>query len=127
MSKVLIIEDDIALLEFLSIFLEMKGFEIDAISSKKEVEFTVENFKPDVILLDVLLGGYDGREICREIKSTSKTVSVILLSANSKLLANYDECDADDAIEKPFDNENILKTINRLLHKKAEIISGIES
>jgi DNA-binding response OmpR family regulator len=125
MSKVLIIEDDTALLEFLSIFLTMKGFEISAISSKKEVELTIENFKPEVILLDVLLSGYDGREICREIKATNKTVSVILLSANPKLLRNYDECDADDTIEKPFDNENILKTINRLLHKKTENIIGI--
>jgi DNA-binding response OmpR family regulator len=118
MAKVLIIEDDKALLEFLLIFLEIKGFEIRAISSKKEVEFAVENFKPDVILLDVLLGGYDGREICKEIKTTNKAVSIILLSANPKLLENYDECDADDAIEKPFDNDNILNTINRLLHKK---------
>jgi FixJ family two-component response regulator len=45
------------------------------------------------------------------------------LSTNPKLLAHYDECDADDAIEKPFDNENILETIKRLLDKKVVITS----
>ena len=118
MAKILIIEGDKALLEFLSLFLEMKKFEIKAVSSKKDIEFAIEDFKPDIILLDVLLGGYDGRQICREIKSTNKTISVILLSTDPKLLEHYDECDADDAIEKPFDNDNILKTITRLLHKK---------
>jgi DNA-binding response OmpR family regulator len=117
MARILIIEDDAALLEFLSFFLEMNAYQTRAISSKKEIEFSIEDFKPEVILLDVLLGGYDGRQICREIKSTNKTVSVILLSANPELLENYDECDADDAIEKPFDNDNILKTIRRLLDK----------
>jgi DNA-binding response OmpR family regulator len=117
MARILIIEDDAALLEFLSFFLEMNAYETCAVSSKKGIEFAIDNFKPDVILLDVLLGGYDGREICREIKSTNKTVSIILLSANPTLLEHYDECDADDAIEKPFDNDNILKTIKRLLDK----------
>jgi DNA-binding response OmpR family regulator len=118
MAKILIIEGDKTLLEFLSIFLEIKKFVIRAVSLEKEIKLAVEDFKPDIILLDVLVGGYDGREICREIKATNKTVSVILLSTDPRLLKHYDECDADDAIEKPFDNDNILKTIKRLLHKK---------
>lgn len=118
MANVLIIDDNTSLLEFLSIFLQMKGFTIRAVSSQEEIAFAIEDFKPAIILLDVLLGGYDGRKICSEIKSTNKVVSVILLSASPKLLENYDECDADDAIEKPFDNDNILNTIIRLLHKK---------
>ncbi|HMG83130.1 MAG TPA: response regulator [Ferruginibacter sp.] len=121
MAKILIIEGDTALLEFLSIFLKRNDFQIRAVSLKNEIEFAVEDFKPDIILLDVLLGGYDGRQICREIKATNKLVSVILLSTNPKLLEHYDECDADDAIEKPFDNENILKTIRRLLNKTSTI------
>jgi DNA-binding response OmpR family regulator len=121
MAKILIIEGDTALLEFLSIFLKRSDFQIRAVSLKNEIEFAVEDFKPDIILLDVLLGGYDGRQICREIKATYKLVSVILLSTNPKLLEHYDECDADDAIEKPFDNENILKTIKRLLNKRSTI------
>ena len=121
MAKILIIEGDMALLEFLSIFLKRNDFQIRAVSSKEEIELAVEDFKPDIILLDVLLGGYDGRQICREIKATNKLVSVILLSTNPTLLEHYDECDADDAIEKPFDNENILKTIRRLLNKRSTI------
>ena len=121
MAKILIIEGDMALLEFLSIFLKRNDFQIRAVSSKEEIELAVEDFKPDIILLDVLLGGYDGRQICREIKVTNKLVSVILLSTNPTLLEHYDECDADDAIEKPFDNENILKTIKRLLNKRSTI------
>jgi DNA-binding response OmpR family regulator len=121
MAKILIIEGDMALLEFLSIFLKRNDFQIRAVSSKEEIELAVEDFKPDIILLDVLLGGYDGRQICREIKVTNKLVSVILLSTNPTLLEHYDECDADDAIEKPFDNENILKTIRRLLNKRSTI------
>jgi DNA-binding response OmpR family regulator len=118
MAKILIIEDYISLLEFLSMFLKMHGYTVEGLSSTNDVHQVVKDFDPDVILLDVLLGGYDGREICKQIKRINKTVSIILLSANPKLLQNYEECEADDAIEKPFDNANILKRIKYLLDKK---------
>ena len=118
MAKILIIESNLDLQDFLSFFIKMQGYKVKAVSLETEVQESIENFKPDLILLDVVYSGIDGREICRKIKKLNKDLLIILLSTDSKYLQNYEECLADSAIEKPFNNEIILKTIKLLLHKK---------
>jgi DNA-binding response OmpR family regulator len=118
MAKILIVEDYLDLLDFFSIFLKMNDFEVRSISYQKEVQISIDSFSPDLVLLDVMLGGDDGRDICREIKKKNKNVSVILISANPKLLKKYKEYGADDIIEKPFDNVGILDKINKVFNTK---------
>src|ERR1700712_4790413 len=103
MAKVLIIEDNVDLLDFFDFFLKRKGFETQTISSKDEINDGLNDFKPDLILLDIWLGADDGREICKEIKKNNQSLPIILMSANAKLLENYTNWSADDIIEKPFD------------------------
>jgi len=118
MAKILIVEDYLDLLDFFSIFLKMNGFEVNTASSQKEVQTSIDSFSPDLVLLDVMLGHDDGRNICREIKEKNKDISVILISANPRVLKKYKECNADGIIEKPFDNAEILHTVNQVLTAK---------
>jgi len=120
MAKILIIEDSLDLLDFLSIFMGIHEFEVKAVSTKKEVQSVLDNFKPDIILLDVWLGLDNGREICKEIKEKNKNLPIILMSANTALLKDHYLCEADDIIEKPFENNSVISKVNALLKKSKE-------
>ncbi|HTC01127.1 MAG TPA: response regulator [Ferruginibacter sp.] len=111
MARILIVEDYLDLVNFFSVFLEREGFEVKGISSTKGIESNINHFNPDLVLLDVMFG----IGICKEIKQMNKAIPIILMSTNPKLLENYIEYNADDIIEKPFDNDEVLNKINNIL------------
>jgi DNA-binding response OmpR family regulator len=115
-KKIVIAEDYHDLLDFLSIFLKIHGFEVRGASSKEDMYELLEEFRPDLILMDIVLGPHDGREICREIRKTYKHVSIILLSASPTFLVDHNECDPQETIEKPFNNEDLLEKIKKVLN-----------
>ena len=115
MAKILIVEDDPDLCELLTVLLQRNGFEVQSAISKEELFAKLNNFTPDLILLDILLPGYNGRDICKEIKGKRKGILIILMSANPLLLLNHEECHADGAIEKPFNNEDIIDKIKHVI------------
>lgn len=119
MAKILIVDDSAELLEVLSFLIHRHGDEAITISYAEYLLETVQKHKPDVIILDVMLRGIDGRELCREIKSTKaiKDIPVILMSASNTLLDGYEECNADAILEKPFDLTIIYEKINAVLGK----------
>ena len=118
MAKILIVEDYLELQVFFVMLLKMNNYDVRSASSKKEVDAVLNEFSPDLILLDVMLGGDDGREMCKDIKFMDENIAVILLSAHAKLLEDYNECGADDVIEKPFNNDEVLNKIKNLLQLK---------
>jgi two-component system response regulator (stage 0 sporulation protein F) len=75
----------------------------------------VESFKPDIILMDVLLRNYSGRVLCKQIKNSHPEIHTVLISADAGVLQNYERCGADGAVEKPFDIITIYNIINRLV------------
>jgi DNA-binding response OmpR family regulator len=122
MPKILIIDDYLDLVNFFSVLLEREGFEVKGISRTKGIESNIDHFNPDLVLLDVMLRD-DGREICKEIKQMNKAIHIILMSTNPKLLENYLEYNADDIIEKPFDNDEVLNKIIQILSSKLISVS----
>ena len=115
MAKVLVGEDDYSITELYQIFLNMGGHTVVTATTRKEILDQFELFEPDIVLLDIMLNGDDGREICSEIKLLNRSMKVILLSANNHLLLNFDEYGADAAIEKPFSLKAVLNKIKELL------------
>lgn len=116
-KKVLVIDDDEGILEAIGYVLEDGGFEVKKISSGKEVKNIIRTFGPDVILLDMLLSGTDGREICRQIKNDSKTknIPVIMTSAHPSAQESVASFGPNDFLAKPFEIETLLNKINKLL------------
>ena len=113
MNRILVIDDDKDILELVEIILLRHGFEI-LISPKGEETFAnVENFAPQVILLDVFLAGVNGIDICRELKSNPKTghIPVIMYSAHTNKNAIMQQCNANDFLAKPFDINNLIDKI----------------
>jgi DNA-binding response OmpR family regulator len=118
MARIIIVDDYKDLQDFFRALLELNHFEVRSAGSAKELNSLLESFVPDLIILDVMLGADNGKVICKQLKEKYKEIKVILISANSKLLIDYEACNADDIIEKPFDMHIVLEKINKLLTKK---------
>ncbi len=118
-KKILILDDDLDILAVMQLLFKTKGFDVVALSRWEEVYEKVESFKPELILLDVLLSGNDGRDICKELKHkpTTKSIPIVMFSANPSAAENIKEYGADDFIHKPFEVNDLLATINKHLNK----------
>ncbi len=117
MSKLLIVDDSDALLEVMTNILERNGYVVRTLSRAKDVYKAIDEFKPDLLILDIFLAGEDGREICKELRKNPETkdLCVLVFSASPKNLENYKEYDADDVIEKPFDISLLMEKIEKVL------------
>ena len=102
MFRILVIDDDPDIRTVLNILLRKQGFEVETASKKEEVFGKIEAFKPSMILLDVLLSGYDGRKVCQEIKDDPQTkdIPVIMFSAHPGAAGKFESYGADDFISK---------------------------
>jgi len=120
-KKILILDDDLDILAVMQLLFKTKGFDVVALSRWEEVYEKVESFKPHLILLDVLLSGNDGRDICRELKhnSSTKNIPIVMFSANPSAADNIHEYGADDFIHKPFEVNDLLATINKHMQRSA--------
>jgi two-component system response regulator VicR len=113
MDKILVVDDDFDILTLVKMSLSLNGFSVQATPRWEDVDHTIHEFWPDLILLDVSLAGADGREICRKIKSTEETkhIPVILFSANAEMAKSVQNCNAQAFIAKPYELSNLLSTI----------------
>jgi CheY-like chemotaxis protein len=102
-KRILVVDDHEDILEVVKISLEMVDYEVTT-SPTGACFQQMEDDLPDLILLDILLSGEDGREICQQLKNDEKTrhIPVILLSAHTGLLKTAQRCGADGFLAKPF-------------------------
>ena len=117
-KKALVVEDDINIAELLRLYLEKEGFEV-AIAENGAVGVSeFERFKPDIVLLDIMLPILDGWGVCREIRAHSN-VPIIMLTAKGetpdKVLGL--ELGADDYIVKPFEVKELLARIRAVMRR----------
>ncbi len=116
MKKILVVDDDEGILEVVQIVLEGEGYQVQTCQNGKELLRLASTF-PHLILLDVLLSGEDGRELCKQLKSNSVTrhIPVVMLSAHSDASKVADGSGADDFLEKPFDVDVLLAMVEHHL------------
>lgn len=117
MSKILVVDDDLDILVVMEILLSMKGYEVEVTAKWENTFDKIESFKPDLILLDVLISGNDGRVLCKQLKSdpVKKIIPVIMFSAHPSAAATIKEYGANDFIAKPFDVNDLLAKISKQL------------
>lgn len=118
MNKILVVDDDLDILTLMKITLSLNDFIVEAVSDWKNIDSSLANFKPDLILLDVSLEGADGREICKKLKRSEETrhIPVIIFSANAEMGETIKDCNAQDFIAKPYELSHLLKTIRLYLN-----------
>jgi DNA-binding response OmpR family regulator len=117
MSKLLIVDDSIALLEVMKNILERNDYAVKTLNNAKSIYKEIGAFQPDLLIIDIYIAGEDGREICRRIKNNidTKHVCILAFSASPKTLEDYKSYCADDFIEKPFDISHLVEKIKSVL------------
>ncbi len=120
MSKILVVDDEPTIVELIEESLHMDGFETDRAYSGEEALDLLARDVPDLVLLDLMLPGMDGLEVCRQMQQDPRLsqIPVIMLTAKSAVVdrvAGYQK-GADDYITKPFDAEELLVRVRAQLH-----------
>jgi two-component system, OmpR family, response regulator MprA len=117
-ARILVVDDDPLLAAALRRPLAYEGFEVEVASSGEEALTSVREHGPDLVILDVLLPGIDGLEVCRRLRQASE-VPVLMLTARSEVperVAGF-EAGADDYLGKPFAFEELLMRVKALLRR----------
>ncbi|MBI2601320.1 response regulator [Candidatus Daviesbacteria bacterium] len=119
MKKVFIADDDSSIVEVIKIVLTEGGFDVVGETHGKNVEESILKEMPDLVLLDVWMSGFDGREITRKLKSNpaTKKIPVLLVSALSDTRQIAKDTKADGFLEKPFDIKKLLDTVKEFALK----------
>lgn len=117
MKKVLIIDDDTSIQEALRAILDYGGYKVEASDSIEKILKQKTEELPDLILLDLLLSGLDGRELAKQLKNDPRLghIPIIMLSAHPSAAKSAKEGGADAFIAKPFDMNDLLDTVRRLI------------
>ena len=116
-KRVLIIDDDKDLLEILAEYFGMEGFDVKTTSDTNNILDTLFNYKADIILIDYILKGINGGELCHQLKSSAlyRQIPVGIISAYPRVLLSLGNYGCDIFISKPFDLSGLIKQVRQLL------------
>lgn len=117
-QKILIIDDDENIANLISLYLTKECFETRIEHDGQAALNAFKDFAPNLVLLDLMLPGIDGYEVCREIRKNSKT-PIIMLSAKTEVFDKVLglELGADDYIIKPFDSKELVARVKAVLRR----------
>ena len=118
-NKILIVDDEPSITIPLKFLMEQNQFEVMVVYSGEEALAAIDDFKPDLVLLDVMLPTVDGFQVCQNLKSDPrhKTIKVVFLSAMTRDMdiAKGNTLGADAYITKPFSNADVVRQVKDLL------------
>ncbi|UKT66024.1 response regulator [Pedobacter mucosus] len=120
MRRILVLDDSTDILFILQLLLEEEGYEVKCIEDALNLMPLVIDFKPELIIMDIQLGRYDGRALCEHLKVIEQTrdIPIVMMSAKTNILEmNGYTCKAQEFITKPFDIDYMVKTVSYHLGK----------
>lgn len=117
-QKILIVDDDENIAELISLYLTKECFDTKMVYNGEDALTAFESYHPNLILLDLMLPGIDGYQVCREIRAKSPT-PIIMLSAKGEVFDKVLglELGADDYIIKPFDSKELVARVKAVLRR----------
>lgn len=117
-QRILIVDDDENIAELISLYLMKECYETYIVNDGEEALKIFSEFKPNLILLDLMLPGIDGYQVCRELRATSQ-VPIIMLSAKGEIFDKVLglELGADDYMIKPFDSKELVARVKAVLRR----------
>ncbi len=117
-QKIMVVDDDVNIAELISLYLTKECFDTLIVNDGEAAIKQFAVYQPNLVLLDLMLPGIDGYEVCREIRKTSK-VPIIMLSAKGEIFDKVLglELGADDYIIKPFDSKELVARARAVLRR----------
>lgn len=127
LGKILVVDDDNNICELLRLYLEKEGYGVILSHDGEEALVKFNALKPDVVLLDIMLPGLDGWQICREIRKKSN-IPVLMITAKQETFDKVLglELGADDYIVKPFDTKEVIARIKAVLRRVGQTAGDVE-
>lgn len=118
-KKILVIDDDEGILAAFEALLESEGYSVKISDNIEPLLALTQKNAPNLVLLDVLLSGTDGRNICKILKKQPNTrhIPIIMISAHPSVSSTIKEAGADDFIHKPFEMKELLTKISKYVNK----------
>jgi CheY-like chemotaxis protein len=118
-KKILVIDDNDDLLDLIKEILEQNGYEVECLGSTDNIIHSVVNIKTNLIILDYLLSGINGGELCAQLKKDPLTshLPVLIMSAYPQVLKSLGHYGQDAFVAKPFEIEELLETVSHFLLK----------
>ena len=117
-QKILVVDDDQHIAELISLYLMKDGYDTQEVYDGKQALEAVTTYEPNLVLLDLMLPGMDGYQVCAEVRKTSK-VPIIMLTAKGETFDKVLglELGADDYIVKPFDPKELVARVKAVLRR----------
>ncbi len=117
-QKILIVDDDNNIAELISLYLTKECYDTKIVNDGEQALIAFEHYKPNMLLLDLMLPGIDGYQVCREIRAKSD-VPIIMFSAKGEVFDKVLglELGADDYILKPFDSKELVARVKAVLRR----------
>ena len=117
-QKILIVDDDANIAELIGLYLNKECYDTQIAADGEEALELFTTYAPDLVLLDLMLPGIDGYQVCREIRTKSQT-PIIMLSAKGEVFDKVLglELGADDYMEKPFDSKELVARVKAVLRR----------
>jgi DNA-binding response OmpR family regulator len=117
-QKILVVDDDVNIAELISLYLTKECFDTSIVHDGEAAIKQFSTYQPNLVLLDLMLPGIDGYEVCREIRKTS-SIPIIMLSAKGEIFDKVLglELGADDYIIKPFDSKELVARVRAVLRR----------
>ena len=117
-QKILIVDDDNNIAELISLYLTKECYDTKIVNDGEQALIAFEHYKPNMLLLDLMLPGIDGYQVCREIRAKCD-VPIIMLSAKGEVFDKVLglELGADDYILKPFDSKELVARVKAVLRR----------
>ncbi len=118
MKKILVADDNPAILDALKIMLEEEGYKVET-TEDGAIAQNMKDPLPDLLLLDVWMSGIDGRDVCKYLKSAAATMHmpIIIISAAKDIESIAKGAGADDFISKPFQMDHLLAAVAKQINK----------
>ena len=119
-QKILIVDDDNNIAELISLYLVKECYDTLIVNDGESALEKIPEFRPDLMLLDIMLPGIDGYEVCRQVRANSD-LPIIMLSAKGETFDKVLglQLGADDYIEKPFDSKEMVARVKAVLRRTA--------
>ncbi|MDR5698234.1 response regulator transcription factor [Agromyces aerolatus] len=127
-TRILLVEDETALSEPLAFLLEREGYEVEVAADGREAVAAFDRDGADLVLLDLMLPGIPGTEVCREIRTRSSVPIIMLTAKDSEVdIVVGLELGADDYVTKPYSTRELLARIRAVLRRRVEALDYDEA